>query len=220
MLMLQLPPSTLVNRKIPKNKFYEKLHANHQLRELFSQQVESIIWKHKLSQESIHLAPKGDIEEIQVFEIQLKQPYYSQDILQSIDKAIPYPILYVMTYALQSKLVIAYKQRNHKDENKFVVRTYHESDWGPLEELEFAIVQGLDLEAVYENIIRSFLTVKARPEVDLEAVLERQTRFDKLSREGQRLESKIRSEKQFNRKVELNLELLRIRKELRKLMED
>ncbi|RNB53515.1 DUF4391 domain-containing protein [Brevibacillus gelatini] len=217
--MLQLPSSTLVNRKIPKNKFYEKLQANHQLKELFTQQVESIVWKHKLSKETIRLEPKDGIEEIQVFEIHLKQKSYSQDILRSMDKAIPYPILHVLIHEDQAKLAIAYKERNQNDENKFVVRSYHESEWQSVNDLRFDFIQGLDLKALYENIIRNLLGTQARPEDDIRSVLERQAQIDKLMRECERLESKIRSEKQFNRKVELNMELQRKSKELKDLLE-
>jgi len=218
--MLKLPSSTLVNRKIPKSKFYEKLQANHQLKELFTQQVESIVWKYKLSKDTIRLEPKGDIEEIQVFEIYLKQMSYSQDILRSMDKAIPYPILHVLIHEDQAKLAIAYKERNQNDENKFVVHSYHESEWQLIDELQFEFIQGLDLKAVYENIIRNLLAIKVKPDTELAVALERQAHIDKLMKECQRLESKIRNEKQFNRKVELNMELQRIRKELNKLLEN
>jgi len=217
--MFQLPSSTLVNRKIPKNKFYEKLQANHHLRELFTDQVESIIWKHKLSKDTIRLEPKEDIEEIQIFEVHLKEQIYSLELLRSIDKAIPYPILHVLMYDGQAKLAIAYKERNQTDENRSVVRSYHETDWQPVESIELNILQGLDLKAVYENIIRQLLPIKMKPEMELSAVLERQAQIDKLTQECQRLESKIRVEKQFNKKVELNMELQRKRKVLNQLLD-
>ncbi|GIP10352.1 hypothetical protein J1TS5_25220 [Paenibacillus macerans] len=217
--MFQLPSSTLVNRKIPKNKFYEKLQANHHLRELFTDQVESIIWKHKLSKDTIRLEPKEDIEEIQIFEVHLKVQTYSLELLRSIDKAIPYPILHVLTYDGQAKLAVAYKERNQTDDNRSVVRSYHETDWQPMESIEMNILQGLDLKAVYENIIRQLLPIKVKPEIELTAVLERQAQIDKLTQECQRLESKIRVEKQFNKKVELNMELQRKRKELNQLLD-
>ncbi|PTQ55831.1 MAG: Methyl-accepting chemotaxis protein [Candidatus Carbobacillus altaicus] len=216
--MFQLPSSTLVNRKIPKNKFYEKLKANHHLRELFTDQVESIIWKHKLSKDTIRLEPKENVEEIQVFEVYLKKKSYSFDLLRSIDKAIPYPILYVLMYGDQVKLAIAYKERNQIDGNRSVVRSYHETDWQPVESIELDILQGMDLKAVYENIIRQLLPIKMKPEMELSAVLERQSQIDKLMRECERLESKLRAEKQFNRKVELNMELQRKKKELNQLL--
>jgi hypothetical protein len=217
--MFQLPSSTLVNRKIPKNKFYEKLQANHHLKELFTEQVESIIWKHKLSKDTIRLEPKEDIEEIQIFEVHLKEQTYSLDLLRSIDKAIPYPILHVLMYEGQAKLAMAYKERNQTDENRSVVRSYHETDWQPVENIELDILQGLDLKAVYENIIRQLLPIKMKPEMELSAVLERQAQIDKLTQECQRLESKIRVEKQFNKKVELNMELQRKRKVLNQLLD-
>lgn len=217
--MFQLPSSTLVNRKIPKNKFYEKLQANHHLKELFIEQVESIIWKHKLSKDTIRLEPKEDIEEIQIFEVHLKEQTYSLDLLRSIDKAIPYPILHVLIYDGQAKLAIAYKERNQTDDNRSVIRSYHETDWQPVESIELNIFQGLDLKAVYENIIRQLLPNKMKPEIELSAVLERQAHIDKLTRECQRLESKLRAEKQFNKKVELNMELQRKRKELNQLLD-
>ncbi|ALS25848.1 hypothetical protein IJ21_04160 [Paenibacillus sp. 32O-W] len=218
--MFQLPSSTLVNRKIPKNKFYEKLRANHHLKELFTEQVESILWKHKLSKDTIRLEPKEDIEEIQIFEVHLKEQTYSLDLLRSIDKAIPYPILHVLTYDGQAKLAIAYKERNQTDDNRSVVRSYHETDWQPVESIELNILQGLDLKAVYENIIRQLLPIKVKPEIELSAVLELQAHIDKLTQECQRLESKLRAEKQFNKKVELNMELQRKRKELKQLLDE
>ncbi|MDU7472661.1 MAG: DUF4391 domain-containing protein [Paenibacillus macerans] len=218
-MMFQLPSSTLVNRKIPKNKFYEKLQANYHLKELFTEQVESIIWKHKLSKDTIRLEPKEDIEEIQIFEVQLKEQSYSLELLRSMDKAIPYPILHVLMYEGQAKLAMAYKERNQSDENRSVIRSYHETDWQPVESIELNILQGLDLKAVYENIIRQLLPIKAKPEIELTAVLERQAQIDKLTQECERLESKIRAEKQFNKKVELNMELQRKRKELNQLLD-
>ncbi|WP_134686498.1 DUF4391 domain-containing protein [Brevibacillus migulae] len=217
--MFNLPSSTLVNRKIPKNKFYEKLQANHHLKELFTNQVESVIWKHKLSKETIRLEPKEDIEELQVFEIHLKEKVYSNELLRNIDKAIPYPILHVLLFDEQVKLAIAYKERNQVDDNRSVIRSYYESEWQPVDDFRFEVIQGFDLKAVYENIIRNLLQTKAKPEMELTAILERQEQINKLSLECQRLEAKIRSEKQFNRKVDLNMELQRKRKELNHLLE-
>jgi len=218
--MFQLPSSTLVNRKIPKNKFYEKLQANHHLKELFTEQVELIIWKHKLSKDTIRLDPKEDIEEIQIFEVHLKEKSYSLELLRSIDKAIPYPILHVLMVEGHAKLTIAYKERNQTDDNRTVVRSYHETDWQSVESIELNILQGLDLKAVYENIIRQLLPIKAKPEIELSVVLERQAQIDKLTQECERLESRMRTEKQFNKKVELNMELQRKRKEMKQLLDE
>jgi len=218
--MFGLPASTLVNRRIPKTKFYEKLQADHQLRELFTRQIDTIVWKHKLSRETIHLAPGGDVEEIQIFEIHLKEPSCSHDLLRSIDRAIPYPILHVLVYGDQVKLAIAHKERNRTDENRAVVHAYYETDWQPADRIQLNFLQAVDLKAVYENMIRQLLPHKTLPEADLAAALERQSRIDKLKKECERLEAKIMKEKQFHIKVELNRELQRKKKELQELLDE
>jgi len=218
--MFELPASTLVNCRIPKTKFYEKLQADHHLRELFTRQIDAIVWKHKLSRETIHLEPAGDVEEIQIFEIHLKEPSCSHDLLRSIDRAIPYPILHVLLYGDQVKLAIAHKERSRTDENRAVVHAYYETDWQPADRVQLNFLQAVDLKAVYENMIRQLLPYKTRPETDLAAALERQARIDRMKKECKRLESKIMKEKQFHIKVELNRELQRRKKELQELLDE
>jgi hypothetical protein len=127
--------------------------------------------------------------------------------------------LHVLIHNGWAKFAIAYKERNQNDENRFVVHSYYESEWQPVDQIQFNCIQGLDLKAVYENIIRNLLAIKAKPDTELAVALERKAHIDKLTKECQRLESKIRSEKQFNRKVQMNMELQRKQKELNQLLE-
>lgn len=214
--MLNLPERTLYNKRIPKNKFYEKLKANTKLKDMFVEQVDNIIWKHKLSRETINLEPTEEVQEIQVFEIYLKQKELSREVLESIDKAIPYPILHVLLYEGEAQLVIAYKQRNQNDENKFIINGYYESEWQPINSISIELIKGIDLQAVYENIIRSFMPLIQDSNEELSEVVKKQNMIEKLKKICRTLEAKIRSEKQFNRKVELNIELQRLKKELNK----
>lgn len=212
--MLNLPERTLYNRKIPKNKFYEKLAANSRLRELFVTQVDSIVWKHKLSRETLNLEPTEEVKEIQVFEIVLKQRELSEEILEKIDKAIPYPILHMLRWGDEAKLVIAYKQAHVTNENRAVVQAYYESDWQRINEIELNILQGLTLGAVYENIVRRLMPVKDNQIENLPDAVDNQLQRKKLEQECARLESRLRNAKQFDKKVELNLELRSKRKQL------
>lgn len=248
-MRLKLPQSTYFGRKIPKTKFYEKLQAGSNLKELFVEQVESVVWSHNLSPRTVRLEAADGIEEIQIFEIELRQRSCSYEILRTIDRAIPYPILYVLRYEEESKLAIAYKERSGSDENRSVVRSYHETSWrkdsaeadGEEKGALFDVLQGLNLKAVYEHIVRSVVLAgnasgggeeqdesgmptaeagnvdAAVDGLELEALLERQAKIEALQRHCAKLEAKIGREKQFNRKVELNMELQRKRKELKEL---
>ena len=224
--MFNLPDRTLFNRKIPKSKFYEKLKTNTKLKlntksefntkikAMFIEQVDYIVWKHKLSKETINLDPTDEVQEVQVFEIYLKQRKFSKEILENIDKIIPYPILHVMIFEGEAKFAIAYKQRNQNDQDRSVVHSYYESNWQPVKDISINLTNGLDLKAVYENIIRSLMTFTAVVGEDLDATVKRQTVLEKLIRECARLEAKIKREKQFSRKVELNMELQTKKKEI------
>ncbi|WP_172196039.1 DUF4391 domain-containing protein [Saccharibacillus qingshengii] len=242
-MRFKLPPGTRFGRKIPKTKFYEKLQAGSNLKELFVEQVDSVVWAHNLSARTVHLEPADGIEEIQIFEIELRQRKYSTEILRAIDRAIPYPILYVLRYESEEKLAIAYKERSGSDENRSVIRSYHETPWrtddsttdGSGQEEAFEVLRGLNLKAVYEHIVRSLVLAEDGSrlggadeprvaiteqqdaeggELPLEELLERQARIEALQRECDRLEAKMRREKQFNRKVELNMELRKKQQEL------
>ena len=211
--MLNLPERTLYNRKIPKSKFYEKLGANSHLKELFVNQVESIVWKHKLSRETLNLETTEEVQEIQVFEIVLKQRELSREILEKIDKAIPYPILYVLRWGEEAKLVIAYKQAHVTNENRAVVQAYYESGWQLSDEIKGNILQGLTLGAVYENLVRRLMPRQEENIVALQDEVGRQQKKALLARECERLAAKIRAEQQFDKKVKLNMELRKIEKQ-------
>jgi len=186
---------------------------------MFVEEVDYILWKYKLSKETINLDPTEQVQEIQVFEIHLKQRELSKEVLENIDKAIPYPIFYVLIYEDEARLAIAYKQRNQIDENRFVINAYYESNWQPINKISINLISGINLQSVYENIIRNLMTANADIAVneDLGAAVERQNTIEKLQRESSKLESKIKNEKQFSRKVEFNLELQKKKKELSKL---
>ena len=216
--MFDLPESTLFNRKIPKSKFYERTKANTKLKELFTRQIDVIIWKHKLSKDTINLEPTDEIQEIQVFEVFLKERELSREVLRSIDKVIPFPVRHVLVYEDEAKLPIAYKERNQHDENVCVIHAYYESDWQPKSECSFPLVKGGNFQAVYEGIIKTLIPYDVPDDEDLQVTVERVATIEKLQKECAALQSKIRREKQFNRKVELNIELQRKKKELGQLL--
>ena len=213
--MFQLPEKTHFSRNIPKKKFYEQTGADESLKRLFIQQIESVYWQYKLSKETTHLSPTKDVEEIQIFEITLRERELSEKILKKIDTQIPYPILYVLTYNGHHKLKMAYKEKSQRTAHQQKVISYHESDWQTKESLaEWNILQGIHLQQVYENLIKSLSNVSYNEEETVQQTVQREQKRQKLERQIMKLEKKINRERQFNRKVEMNQELRRLKKEL------
>lgn len=215
--MLNIPDKALYNRRIPKNIFYQQIGADTKLEKKFTDEIERITWKYKLSKDTINLGPAEDVEEIQIFEISLKEKYISQEILENIDRVIPYPIIYILRYDDNVKLAIAYKERNKIDENKMVIHSYYRSDWIKEDELKIDILKGVDLKDVYDNIIRQLLPIESTFEDDIEELIELNQIREQLEKEISKLEGKIKKEKQFNKKVYLNIQLQKKKKELEEL---
>lgn len=217
--MLNIPDRALVNRRIPKVKLYKQIGVDTKLERKFIDEIENITWKYKLSKETTNLQPTKETVEIQVFEIYLKEKAISEEVLENIDRVIPYPILFILRYEDDIKLTIAHKERNKIDENKMVVHTYYQSEWMKEHELDIDILKGLTLKEVYNNIIRQLIPIKNTMEEDIEKLIELNERIESLKKEIKKLEKKMKREKQFNRKVELNIELQRKKKELQQLLQ-
>src|SRR5690554_2316255 len=86
-----LPTRSKVGRVVPKNSFDE--YTNTKQKKLFTDAIQRITWTHKLSSDTINLDAK-DIEEIQIFKVELKEQLDILKILDIINKAIPYHIVF------------------------------------------------------------------------------------------------------------------------------
>lgn len=199
--MLGLPRSTEVNRRVAKEKIYANTTMTTQLRDIIKNQIESVIWRNKLSDTTVGLSPGEDVKEIQVFEISLRQRGLDKRVLTAINKAIPYKILFVLTFENVAQTWIE------------ASGTFYNSDWFPIDGCTLKL-DGLNLDTVYGNLARHIAGGRLDSEGDISEAVEKDKLRQKLEREIAGLEKKILREKQFNRQVELNSELRRLRTEL------
>ncbi len=201
---LQLPQSARVNKFVAKTKFYERTKLNSRVQEAFTQKIQKITWKYKLAEETIGIAKTENVTEIQVFEIELKEQVIPQNVLKVIDKAIPYPILYIFVY--QDNFVYGITLKDNSG-----LKSHYFSDWNQPVAFDFT---GIDLEKVYQKLIKAFIANEAGSLQNFEAAVAMDAKIKNLEKDIAVLENKISAGKQFNRKVEFNKKLLAIKKEL------
>ena len=202
--MFNLPNTTVVNKAIPKTKFYEKTKADSKLKQLFIDDIEQIIWKNKLSKDTINLDEGKKVKEIEIFEIILKQKKLSKDILKTIDKFIPYQILYILRFEDKIKFTIAYKDNNKNNENIMVVDSYYESDWINENECNISLDLINSLDYVYNELIKSFIPREIpKNNINIKYIVQNEKEIQILEKEIDKLEKTLRKEKQFNKKVEV-----------------
>ena len=204
--MLGLPRSTEVNRRVAKEKLYDNAALTTQTRDLIKDQIESVVWRNKLADNTISVSSGDMVKEIQVFEVALRQRGLDKRVLPAIAKAIPYKILFVLTFGdeVQASMEAA--------------GTFYNTQWRANDDFMLKF-EGLNLDAVYENLARQIAGGRLAADSDLAEAVDSDKRRQKLEREIAVLEKKVLCEKQFNRQVELNSELKRLRTELEGLMQ-
>ena len=212
--MFIYPKQAEFNRVVPKTKIYEHAKASKRLKQLFVDQVEEIIWKYKLSPETINLPASGSIHEIQVFEIRLRTKEFEPDLLQAIDKAIPFPLVFQLMDKSKACFAVAYKRPSEADSSKWVTEGLFVTPFYSTPFTEQPLPVTLNLAILYEHMVRAHIPLAARSG---EGLAEQVVRFNELEvkkRAKEQLESRLSQEKQFNRKVELNADLRKITEDL------
>jgi Domain of unknown function (DUF4391) len=215
--LLTWPPQSAVARSIAKAKIYAHAKPTAAVRALFVEQVESITWAHKLAPETINLPAKHGVPEIEVFEIVLKQADINHAVLRCIDKAIPLPILFVLRFNGQSQPIAAYKRPSDAAADQWVVGEYHAAAWQSDGLARMGLPVALDLQGLYEQLMRQHIAAPARPSESLREQLDRLSRLAANQTVAAKLEAQLSQEKQFNRKVQINAQLRIIKQELNTL---
>lgn len=215
--LLAFPDKAAVNRQITKKKLFEWIQANTTIKNLFAAQVERMIWAYKLSPETINLSSKDGIEEIQIFEIFLKGSELDNELLKSIDKAIPSPILFVLYDEQSIQYRAAYKRINDVDSTKWIVGDYFESTWMTKRYTKSDLPKALDLKSLYQLLLQQLIPLSKRQDETIELLLTRYQNLNQLERKSEQLKKKLHQEKQFNYKVEINAQLRDIKKQIKQL---
>ena len=211
------PKQAAFGRTLPKNKIYEHSGANTRLKDLFVAQVEQIVWQYKLAPETIHLAAKPEVPEIQVFAIQLKTPTLDLDVLRCIDGAVQFPIVFELSFDNQMQVVAAYKRPNPTHASAWMLSDYFATPWLPSSTQRAAMPLALDLAGLYEQLLLRLMPLPARPQESLAALIARVELLTLKQREVDKTATKLAKEKQFNRKVAINTALRNLKTELEQL---
>ena len=214
--MLGLPKSTEFNKRIPKQKFYDHLTVSPILKRSFVDQIRIIYWANKIAPSTLNLEEGKNVTEIEVFHIRLNQETLDENVLKQIDREIPYHILFVLEYDGKYKAVMGYKEAAGSGKASFKVDRYYQTEWMPEENLPVHI-DGLNIDTVYENFVRQIagdVLQAATPQESLKESVARDDRRDALQKQINKLQAKIRKEKQLNRQMEMNTKLKGLKKKM------
>ena len=212
------PVAAKFGHVVPKNKIYAHGNPGTATKELFVRQVEKIAWQYKIAPETTNIKGTTSVPEIQVFSVALKDGELEPEVLRCIDQAIPFPILFELSYEGKVRPVAAFKRPNEADSSKWVISEYFDGDWVSADTPRNPLPMVFDLEALYDHLLTPLMPYPAQPGESLAARVDRMDRIRIKKREAERREARLRKEKQFNRKVAINAELRDLKQELESLM--
>lgn len=211
------PKSAAFGRVVPKNKIYEHAGANTALKDLFVREVDQIVWRFKLAPETTNLDATSAVSEVQVFGISLKTGTLDEAVLRAIDKAIPFPLIFELTWRGKRKVSAAFKRPSEADGSKWVISEYFSTDWAPEDAPREPLPVSLDLGALYDRVLTAMMPTAAQISEDIRTRVDRMEAIRAKTREMERIKARLSREKQFNKRVAINAELREAKQELEQL---
>jgi hypothetical protein len=211
------PKAAAFGRVVPKSRIYEHAGAGSALRDLFVTQVDQIVWKYKLAPETTNLAATKAVSEMQVFGISLRTGKLDEEVLRAIDRAIPFPLIFELSWSGKRKAVAAFKRPSDADTTKWVVSAYFATDWAPDDAPRRPLPVALNLGRLYDALLTALMPNAAESDEDIQARVARMEAIRAKTREVDRIKARLAREKQFNKRVAINAELRAARQELERL---
>jgi hypothetical protein len=87
--MIQLPESTYIGKKIPKEGFYNYLELKTDIKKAFVEDIDHILWRNILSASTLNVGAGEKVNQVDILQITLKRNEFNYSILEVIEKAIP-----------------------------------------------------------------------------------------------------------------------------------
>ncbi|WP_164123049.1 DUF4391 domain-containing protein [Sphingobacterium sp. xlx-130] len=210
-----LPDSCHYGKVIPKNSFDK--YGSAKEKKMLTDLVARMSWTHKLAPYTINL-PGKNIIELQVIHIELKRKVDIDEILSLVDKYAPYSIVFVVQFGEEVYVSATVKHTNPSFSDCCVLDLTFKSDWISVEDFRFVLNLSYNLDFVFFDLCKQLSPFASSAIDSLEDLIAKTSLFFKLDKEVKRLRAAVASCKQFNRKVELNLELNQIQQEISKLL--
>ena len=147
----------------------------------------------------------------------MNSPVLDDGLLRQIDREIPYHILFLLEYQGKYQAWIGYKEAAASGNKAFKVNGYYHTEWLTEDELPLKL-EGLSIDAVYENFVRQIAGKKLKSETSGESLKESVARDEQkqiLQKQIDILKAKIRKEKQLNVQMKLNKELKKLKERMK-----
>ena len=198
--MLGLPKTTEMSKQLPKKAIYTKFQMNTAAKEKIDADISRITIVNEIAPNKVNIPSGEDVKSFFVLLVSLKKKEYDEKTIATLSKLIPQNILFVLEYENESRLAIYHTK---------VMQT----EWKPTENQQIEL-QGLNLDTVWENIVKSLECGVWNEELSLDENIALHNKQEQLKKQIEKLEKQARAERQPKKKFELVQKLKKLKKHL------
>lgn len=236
--MIDLPNTTYIYRRMPREMFLKHLNGSDTLKKTFQDEIESIIWMNILTPETMAIPAGENIAEIAIVEVVFKRQAISRQLLEILNRETPRQTVFVAHYEEWGQIWCCCKETGRHLERAFPAGTCYQTSWMPYRDLDLN-VKGGDLDQVYENFLIQIAgkPLQAENRVAPEDALDQEAPaagnamkepedpnkqddpndLQTLAAAIKTLEAQIDGETQFRQQLKLVEELERLKEEMKKI---
>jgi len=230
---LNIPDSCFIGNTIYKKLFYENADLSTSDKSLFTDTISKITWIYCLKPETINIpAYKDELRdypEIEVIEVLVHKDYKLKRIAEIIMRTIPYPMLLVFKWEDEKQLYVAHQRVSQSDSSRNTIEEFISTDWL---ESDSALFAKLDIKqmrftnfyALYSDIVDTIsiynlsTIIPTDDNITGAEARELSAKIEEIEGQITSLRAKLKKETQFNRKMELNIEIKRLEQNKNKLL--
>jgi len=199
--MLGLPKATELSKALPKKAIFDRFKPPLADRKLFDEQINRMSIVAEISPQTVAIKANADVSAVYVVLVALKTAECDKKNIALLSKLIDQRMLFALQSGDTVRLAVYRADKVLMSESKPL------ADWK-------LNLNGLDLEAVWENAIAQIGGIDITGGKDLDATIAENDRREKLEKQIAVLEKKAMSEQQPRRKWELAEEIRRLKIEL------
>ena len=205
--LVRWPEAARMGRVIPKRQLAGRSAAPTALRTALTEDVEQIRWAYSLSPALMGLGGTAAVPEFVIVEIDLRADDLPADVLTLIDRAIPHVTVLELArdgVAGRESRMVAFPRERAGSTAKVPMAA---GPWEAATAARRPLPAAADLELLYLAVLAPILPVMCPHGARVSQVAATMREADHLDRQITQLESRMRREAQFNRRVELHREL-------------
>ena len=230
---LGIPQNTVIDRNLPKQAFYQNADLSSIEKELIQKGIERARWLGSIKESNTNILKYEDedicYEEIEYFYIQVSSLEVASKVGRIIFNSIPYPSFLIFTFENAYQFQMALTKKNSNNASLLIVEMTYESEWKSNEEthqltpFHYSNQKTINLKEYYHSLLSTLLSQTIGiPEVRKvemgNDVIKLYEALQSLDFEIEGLVKQVKSEKQLNKRIELQMKLTKLKKNKEQLL--